>query len=483
VNVILVYTTRSSLSLGGIEPLGLMYLVAVLKRDGHRVLLTSETRIDRLSSLFADFKPDIAGFSVIKGYEDRFLLLCSQLKARHRFFCLWGGHLPTVTPEIVAHPAIDAVLMGEGEEAIVELCRRLQNDEDIDTCPNLALERDGKIQRNDLLPLIEDLDALPFPDREALYEGNPLARRSPVRATITRRGCYFSCHYCQQSYYKTLYGTPGKKGVRTRSPGNVVAELKRVKEQYGGQFNWFLDDVFVSDADWLEAFADQYRVEVGVPFVCQGWIEFIDQRCVSSLKRAGCKAVALGIECGDAEVRARLLGRHMTDERICDAFALLKAEEITAIAYIMCGFPGEGLKTDLKSLALARRAGADVVSASIFYPYPKMALTEEAVRQGVFDGNYATIKGLDWNNHSALRLPDKRAQENLRKLTNVVFALPWTEPLLPLAVHLPLGPLYRLLADVSGAYMYKTKVYDLHFPRREALGLLSHSLSQMVRLR
>ncbi|RLC48758.1 MAG: hypothetical protein DRH70_00145 [Candidatus Coatesbacteria bacterium] len=147
------------------EPLGVTYLSSVLKRAGHQTRLVAITQGDLFDVVDA-FKPELLGYSLSTGYEQRFFDINLELKKRYNALSVFGGAHPTFFPEMIEQPGVDAVCLGEGELALAEFVEALDDGKLPTDVANFWVKDNGTIHRNPVRPLVEDLDTIPFPDRE-----------------------------------------------------------------------------------------------------------------------------------------------------------------------------------------------------------------------------------------------------------------------------------------------------------------------------
>jgi len=179
---------------------------------------------------------------------------------------LRGPH-PTFYPDLANESYLDAICVGEGEGAILDLVNALEAGQDITKIKNLIVKRDGEIFKNDLRPLISNLDAIPFPDR-TIYEKYSFFRKRKIRHLITARGCPFKCSFCFNKLYNEMYHGKGEE-LRRRTPRNVIEEIKKLKQETPKlKHIFFLDDTFIITQSWLDQFVEIYRKEVNLPFSC-----------------------------------------------------------------------------------------------------------------------------------------------------------------------------------------------------------------------
>jgi anaerobic magnesium-protoporphyrin IX monomethyl ester cyclase len=384
----------------GAESFGIEYLSAVLTQAGHHTELIYDPGLDNnfyvSSSLLKrlnvpkklvrkakDFSPDLVAFSSITNLYPYVKDMARALKAELKVPTVIGGIHPTVLPELVLQEdCFDIVCRGEGEYALLELANRLERGEDIADIENLWVkDSQGVIRENEQRPLIQDLDALPFPDKALFYRNGAFWRNVSI---MTGRGCPYHCTFCVNSFYHQMNTRRGGM-VRRRSVDNVIQELKLYKQKYRPQTVNFQDDTFSVEIDWLEEFADKYAAEVNIPFQCNVHPMTVTREIIKALKKAGCRSVCMGIQSGNSELRKMVLKRPGTNERIIEASKLIKEAGIQLVAEYIFGLPDETPEKMWESATLNRQIRADNTSTFVFYPFPGTALAEYCVGKGLLD--------------------------------------------------------------------------------------------------
>ena len=180
-------------NLGFIEPLGVTYLSAVAKKEGHNVDISvlgrdGKNTLDKIES----FDPGIVAYSCMTGQQNKFFNFNKVVKERFSdTFTIMGGPHATYYQKCVQDKPIDAICIGEGELAFVELIKVLENGGDLSTIKNIHT----KDFQNPMRELIHDLDQLPFPDRDLLFANSELGD-FPFKIFMTSRGCPYKCSYC-----------------------------------------------------------------------------------------------------------------------------------------------------------------------------------------------------------------------------------------------------------------------------------------------
>ncbi|KPJ67937.1 hypothetical protein AMJ44_07040 [candidate division WOR-1 bacterium DG_54_3] len=368
---------------------GIASLSSILKGEGHQTSLIHITqpinKYDFIKRIRSD-DPDLIGFSSTSHHARFVKELASWLvEAKVEVPTIYGGIHPTiVAEESIAMDGIDMICRGEGEAALAELCHRIEKKQDTKDIENLWVKTDGKITRNPIRPLLDDLDRLPFPDRSIFNYSNLLDEREGVAVFLASKGCPYSCTYCTNHLLRKIYGK-GSKTVRFRSVDNVIAEIKQVLYNYPHINSIiFHDDILLLKRTWAEEFTEKYRSEINIPFICNARADVTDEAVVNLLKKAGCSHVKFGIESGNAEIRSRVLNRHMTNDQIKKAFALCRKAGLMTLSFNMVGIPYETPDTILDTIKLNASIGVNYIQATIYQPYQGTKLNELCREQNFY---------------------------------------------------------------------------------------------------
>ncbi len=175
------------------EPQGLLHLSSALKAAGHEVDLVVAQHQDPVE-VARRWQPQIVGYSVMTGSQRYYLELNRRIRAVAPVFSVFGGPHPTFFPELIEEEGVDGICIGEGEAALVELAGTLGRDDFDPHIPNWHLKWNGEIVRTLVRAFISDLDSLPAPDRDLLYDRDPASRRGKIKHFITSRGCPYNCY-------------------------------------------------------------------------------------------------------------------------------------------------------------------------------------------------------------------------------------------------------------------------------------------------
>ncbi|MDP1613241.1 MAG: radical SAM protein [Sulfuritalea sp.] len=230
------------------EPLGLEYLGAGLKLDGHAAEILDARLTPDIDAACRRLQPQVVGLT---GYTSQLNIIrdiAARLKAAFPAVCIVvGGHHATVRPEDFNTPGIDAVVIGEGVFALREILRAIEAGHGLLDIPGVAVPRPERLH---YAPPRRHaaLDELPFPDRSltAAHRRNYFSEWfKPLASVRTSLGCTARCDFC------ALWSITGGKYLR-RSPESVVEELKSVAEPNV----FFCDDESMLDTRRMDRLAD-----------------------------------------------------------------------------------------------------------------------------------------------------------------------------------------------------------------------------------
>ncbi|MDD5067756.1 MAG: radical SAM protein [bacterium] len=319
-----------------LDPLGLMTISAVARQQGHQASLCILNREDVFRKI-TEYKPRIIAYSASTGEHKYYFQINDRIKAGHKdIFTIMGGPHTTFFPFSIRECSLDAVCIGEGEEAFTELLTRMEQGKDIRNIPNILLQ--GEEQHPELHPINQDLDSLPFPDRELIYRNTEMSA-FPLKSFMASRGCPYSCTYCFNHAFRKIYKNE-TDFLRRHSVDYMIEEILQVKKKYNLQFIKFYDDIFIMKVDpWLEEFVEKYRKKVGLPFHVLMRANLVHEDMVKKLKEAGCHSISISIESADDRLRNEVLKRNMTGEQMLNAFHLCKKYGIHTFANNILGLP------------------------------------------------------------------------------------------------------------------------------------------------
>jgi radical SAM superfamily enzyme YgiQ (UPF0313 family) len=396
--ILLVYTTINWHQSG--YNYGLGYIASVLKQKGHNIdyfIIDNHNEIQVLYEQLRTRQPDITAFYVTTSQFIYLKEIIPEIKKISKSFIVCGGPYPTLKPECILEiPELDAILRGEGEYPMLDLTEALKSKKDHLLIKNFWFRTKDGIVKNELRPLINDLDELPFPDKSALDYQQEIDLHGGINRFIFSRGCKFECTYCSNKAFTDIYK---KTYYRVLSPEKAIAQIESDAAKYKFKSIIFDDDTINLDPKWFFEFFALYNKKFKYPFICNMRPELVNPEAIRLLKEGGVKGIWIGVEHGNETFRKTILKRNITNDEIANAFELIHKNNIRCYAQIMVGFPFENKALFLETVKLCRKLQtSEARSISIFTPYPSTELgniCEEnnwlPDRMEYFERNQATI--------------------------------------------------------------------------------------------
>lgn len=331
-------------------------------------------------------QPDLIAVSVV---EDTFPIGTRLLNtiADLKIPTVMGGVFATYAPEIVmAEPTVQYLCRGEGEGALVDLCRALSAGHDPSRIPNLWVKRGDAVIKNDMRPTL-DVNQLPIQDLsifqpETLFR--PMAGRVWRMAPIeTQRGCPYKCTFCNSPSNNDIYkeGDAGRFH-RKRAIRHVYDEIVNLRDKYSIEYIFFITDTFLamSNAEFDE-FIEMYS-QINLPFFMNTRPETLSLYRAKKLKEVNCHRVNIGVEHGNERFRYEVVGRAVNDEQMISSFKYMNEAGIPVVANNIIGFPDETRDMVFETIELNRKFDCDTINAFTFSPYHGTKLREMALRRG-----------------------------------------------------------------------------------------------------
>lgn len=340
---------------------GLQCLAAFLKKHGHDAALVNDPRLldnpwiqmpqwqryvdtsDQLLNEVLDHKPDLIGFSVVADDYQWALAWSKKIKQKMNIPIVFGNIYPTTNPnEVLENIEVDFVVRGEGEITLLELVNELESSQNYESILGLGFKNNGEIKVNALRPLIEDLDILPFPDKDLSYREMPYLDFGYT--TMTGRGCPYRCTFCDNNTSREIYkqGTAQQKWTRRHSPEYVVRELQWAKEQYNIKHIRFNDEDFSYDKRWTYEFCRLYKESgLNIPWFAWVYPNTIDDDVAMAMADAGCDSVEMGVQTGSQRLRRDIIHRVTPNDRIISSMLALRKAGIRCTVDVIVGLPTE----------------------------------------------------------------------------------------------------------------------------------------------
>jgi len=374
---------------------GISYLSAIAKSAGHEcrlVLLVSsdwELSNQLVEDGLAKFHPDIVAYTAVATQYGSIKQMAAEIRKKMPgVFQIIGGPHVSLNPEGVLDGPFDTLCVGEGDEAFGELLDRLSAGDSISDIRNLwSRNAKGEISRNPTRPFLQDLDSLPFPDRD-IWEPWMYQRAYNTQAVLLARGCPYGCTYCSNHALHRL--APGKY-VRFRSPENIVEEIQCVLDRYPETPEVFFEvEAIALDQKWFFEFTGklaEFAEKTGhkLKYSCNFRVskQSVSDDVFLALSRANIRTINIGLEAGSERVRQDILKRNYSNDEFIEAIRLADKHNIRYNIFNMIGLPTETRKEHQETVELNRLINPANSFTSIFHPYPGTDLYSQCEKLGM----------------------------------------------------------------------------------------------------
>lgn len=324
--------------------LGVLYLSAALKQQGYGVSIIDlhGHSKDWKQVLAKAGEADVWGISSTTPEFPIAIEAMREIKSASKAPVVIGGPMATSAPEECLKAGFDHVIVGEGERAIIRVMKS---------------DRSRVIEE----PQINNLDEIPFPDRNAIdmHRYHYETRGKSSTTIMTSRGCYWSrCRFCCQIWGEI---------VRYRSSQNVIKELEEIWNMgFGGVM--MVDDAFFSYKKRDFEICNGLK-RLGMPYRCLTRSDLVNEHVARVAADTGCVEVLLGIETGSRQILSTI-NKGVTIEQHENAIKLLKEHGIKVKGLFMIGLPGETRETIKETEEFVARTKPDICEFTIYTPYP-----------------------------------------------------------------------------------------------------------------
>ena len=335
-------------SVGGLPPLGLLYLYSSTARLPHVEVHIVDATGENLNTPEAvervlELEPDVFGLSVLSTNICRGLKLLKGVKRRSCSVTtvLGGVHATLFDKQLLEEtPELDLVVRGEAELSFVDLCTRLMGGKDIGGVQGLSYRRGAEVIRGEP-QIIEDLDALPFPDWSALdlslyfqrFSAIPLWGNHKSAAVLTSRGCPHRCSFCSR-----ITADLGK--WRARSAENVFQELVQLSEK-GFTDAFLVDENTTASVSRLEKLCGMLiERTLNMRFACDGSLHHLSESTLKLMRRAGFDVITVGVESGSDEQLKRF-NKPANSRALAAGIKRAKKAHFWVHSFFIAGGPGE----------------------------------------------------------------------------------------------------------------------------------------------
>jgi radical SAM superfamily enzyme YgiQ (UPF0313 family) len=266
-------------------------------------------------------------------------------------------------------PGVHAVAIGEPDASLVTYFERIKDPAGAQVVSGVWLRDERGLAQPALPPLVEDLNSLPFPNRELFGYAARVRRTGEVEIAVGR-GCPQHCGYCLLPQFAKRYTGAGA-WVRRRAPGNVLAEIAQLRERYSGvrQIR-FREHAFALDAAWLDAFLQAYRQKCGLPFACHVRANSGTEELVQQLAAAGAAQLDVEVISGSDFIRNDVFEMELSNEQIRATFSAARRANLRTRAIVYLGSPYESEASLAETRSLLLELRPDVADVRPYHPWP-----------------------------------------------------------------------------------------------------------------
>ena len=369
-------------------PLGTLYAASLLRQQGYEVSLhdvmfanSAEDIIPAIEKL----RPDILvlyddGFNYLTkmcltNMREAAFTMCKLAKERGCKVIVSSSDSTDHYEKYIEEGA-DFILLGEAELTLLELVNALQeNKKDISVIPGIAFKQMDCVIKTARRNVLKDLDSLPLPAWDLVdihtYRQSWLDHAGYFSMNMgTTRGCPFKCNWCAKPIYGNRYNS--------RSPQNVIKELKMLKEKFQFDHIWFCDDIFGLKPGWVNEFADLVEKEnLHFKFKIQARADLLlQENYIRDLARAGCDNIWMGAESGSQKI-LDAMDKGTTIEQIHASTKLIRKYGMKPSFFIQFGYIGETKEDIKKTIKMINELLPYEIGISVSYPLPGTGFYEK----------------------------------------------------------------------------------------------------------
>jgi len=365
-----------------------------IDREKFVQLRPSKFMVEDLNTIFANYQPDILAVSANSLEYNLFCDLIENITFEGKKpFTLVGGVHATISPEeVIENKFVDAICIGQGEEAWQDFLIKFKNKLDFTDLKNFWVKKDGNVKKNSLRLLLgedklweTELDESFFDDRHYLkpFDGN-IYKRGSIELS---RGCPYNCSYCVNTTFKSINKGLGKP-IYFRPYLNVKKRLLNLVEN-GFEMLQFQDECFLSVSyDYLQEFCSWYGKEIKLPLLLQTRPESINEEKIKLLSEMNVPVqITCGVESGNERILWDICNRKMTLEQIKNAYEIINRYGFRSNAYTMIGFPTETRENVFETINLIREIKPTLSVMSVFYPFKGVPLRQFCLDKGYINGD------------------------------------------------------------------------------------------------
>ena len=401
-------------------PIGLEYIAASLEDSVDEVnIIDMELEQSSFHSFLDALNPDLVAITMSATDHDEGLRIAKIAKEKGCTTVLGGYHPTAIPDELLSHPQVDLIVRGEGEYTMRELVQKGSFRDVL----GLSYKEDGKIVHNSDRPLIQDLDAMPFPARHLRryeYKDHIMFEKDRETEVITMsRGCWGRCSFCCEPMMCRGH-------QRFRSPENVMKELLEIVSFHKEKPLSILvtDPNFMGSPKRVDRLCDllhQYKLDIKFSVLVRADSVVRNPELIEKMCENGILSYEMGIESPKAE-DLKNIRKNITVEIQEKAAKILGDNGAWAGGTFVIGLPGQ-TEEEIKRFPLyAKKIGLTGAAFGVATPFPGTEFYRDIAQQGL-------IVERDWTRydemHAVFELKNV-SRKRLEELATYCHARFWT---------------------------------------------------------
>jgi anaerobic magnesium-protoporphyrin IX monomethyl ester cyclase len=374
-------------------PLSLAFLAGPLKMQGHHVRIIDMQRPEILKNWESNFLEETSDMVGITANTPQ-IKQAHEIAKRVKDFSsdvpvILGGPHATLLPEqtFSEFPAFDLIVMGEGEETMVELASRLEQKTKplaSDKVHGIVYRSNGKIVFTPPRQRILDLDSLhEHYDFNFYLSNNTCSYTEKAASLIVSRGCPLNCRFCATNNFWT-------KRYIQKTPDGVINEIRYVMGR-GSKGVVFRDSTFNINNKWVQTFCEKIiKEKIRFKWTMNARVDLANYDSFCLMKKAGLDTVFFGVESGSPKM-LNFYGKEVHLDQTRKAFEICRSLKIHTGAFIILGAPPETREDLDMTYKLLKVLKPTYSLVFLFMPLPGSDLYQHYIDQG-YQFDYSNIR-------------------------------------------------------------------------------------------
>jgi anaerobic magnesium-protoporphyrin IX monomethyl ester cyclase len=379
-------------------PLGILYISSSLKEAGFEVYTLNLNHqngevAEIIKNAILHYDIDVVAVGGLSyQYNSIKNIIEAAKNCKQNVITIVGGGIMSSDPSVAMEALIyaDYGVIGEGELTICELCKCLEEAEDVSKVKGIIYQSgNDKYQTTPTREEIKDLSTIPWPDYDGFELEKYLAsapgvagmNRTNTVFMVASRSCPYECTFC--------FHTTGRK-YRQRKMEDFFAELEYMVNKYNIDYFCLADELFSTNIRRVRKFCSGIK-----KYDLKWWAQFrvnnITSELLSLLKDSGCVVMGLGLESADNHI-LKSMKKSTTIEEIEQALKLIYDSGISMEGAFIFGDIEETWETASNTIKWWREHPEYKISLNLISIYPGTYLYEYACEKGIIEDRVAYLK-------------------------------------------------------------------------------------------